>query len=567
MKKDPSKILILIIIIGAIVRILGVNFGLPFIYHNDEKIIVNYALAYGAGDLNPHFFKIPPLLSYFLFFLYGIFYIAGKILGIFNSISEFGYLFLNNPTSFFIIGRFFAGVIPGILSIPLIFYLAERAFSRRVAIFASLFLSLNFLHVRDSHYIYCDILLVFFILLFFIWLFKIFEKNRTSDYFVTALIIGIATSIKYNGILLFIPFLLIILRNKAFFKDSNIVLFKRLFGIGLFYPIALFFSNPYMFLDYKFFFNDISRMPFYNPGFFYHLKVSIVGGCGLLIFLFSIGGFTIAIFKKHFFAITLGFFGLIYYFIVARLSQSAERYILPLIPAILLFAAYFLDYIIQKVKAVKAQLILSVLFCIILLTPSLFKIYKSDKLFTMDDTRTQAYEWIKKNIPFNTKIAVDSTGSIYPVLRQSKEFIDINVKNFKKEKFRKPEGSLDYKIELIKNNPYYDNTYRIYYLKKSIGQKGFFLSFPEVELNIDQIKTKGIEYIVVSTLLISNTGKKFLPVLEKNTNLIKEFSPYNKSISKLIPDELTVLPAAAFTYRELKDRDRFGPVIRIYKFK
>ena len=64
--------LALIISVAFLVRLTGINFGLPFAYHDDEPIIVNYALAYGTGDFNPHVFKMSPFLSYLLFFLYGI---------------------------------------------------------------------------------------------------------------------------------------------------------------------------------------------------------------------------------------------------------------------------------------------------------------------------------------------------------------------------------------------------------------------------------------------------------------------------------------------------------------
>ena len=67
-------ILPLIIILGFASRIIGIDFGLPFLYHNDEPIVVNYALAYGRGDFNPHFFYVPPFLSYLLFSEYLVYF-------------------------------------------------------------------------------------------------------------------------------------------------------------------------------------------------------------------------------------------------------------------------------------------------------------------------------------------------------------------------------------------------------------------------------------------------------------------------------------------------------------
>gem|GEM_PF-7092759 len=47
-------ILFLFIIIGCIVRYWGINFGLPHLdCRPDELVVVNIALKFGTGDLNP----------------------------------------------------------------------------------------------------------------------------------------------------------------------------------------------------------------------------------------------------------------------------------------------------------------------------------------------------------------------------------------------------------------------------------------------------------------------------------------------------------------------------------
>ena len=97
-------LIIIIIILGFVLRIWGINFGLPHQLHQDEPIVVNHALAYGTGDLNPHFFKIPPLASYILFLLYGCYSIIGKIIGVFNGMDDFALSFFKDPSVFYIIG-------------------------------------------------------------------------------------------------------------------------------------------------------------------------------------------------------------------------------------------------------------------------------------------------------------------------------------------------------------------------------------------------------------------------------------------------------------------------------
>ena len=139
--------LYLILVLGFVVRFYGVQFGLPEIYHADEPMVVNHAVAYGSWDFNPHYFKLPPLLSYSLFFLYGIYFVLGYIVNVFNSISEFEMLFLTDPSSFYLIGRTVFGVIFGTATIYLVYLLAlQLCGGKKVAILSALFLALSFLH-------------------------------------------------------------------------------------------------------------------------------------------------------------------------------------------------------------------------------------------------------------------------------------------------------------------------------------------------------------------------------------------------------------------------------------
>ena len=70
-----------------------------------ERLHIQLALKYGMGDLNPHFFIHPPLMSYLLFGLYGIAFLVGKTVGSLRSIAEFEQLYFTDPTLFYLIGR------------------------------------------------------------------------------------------------------------------------------------------------------------------------------------------------------------------------------------------------------------------------------------------------------------------------------------------------------------------------------------------------------------------------------------------------------------------------------
>ena len=558
-----------IILLGLAVRIIGVDFGLPLLCHNDESVIVNYALAYGKGDLNPHFFKVPPFLSYLMFFLYGIFFLAGKILGSFQNVMDFGYRFLADPTAFYLIGRLFCGVFFGTMTIPLMYLLGKRVFNERTGLLAALFLSMNFLHVRNSHYIYFDIPLVFFTVLFFIILYKVFEKNKILGYMTGGLVLGIAISVKYSAVILAVPASIIsamnILRFRSGFRDT---LMKNIAAF-LFVVLGMFVSNPYMFIDHPFFLDTISRMPFFTPPFWFHLKVSLVGALGFSMCVAALVGGFISLKKRNRFSAVLLSFFICYYLVLTRSSQLAERYVFPIVPIALLMAAYCVDTLISKTKKRNKKYLFGTIFCVLLMFPSAAKVYYSDRLFTEKDTRQVFRDWANENIPAGTKIAIDGTGELTSVLPQNRGFLKESFESFTNPKFDVPREALEYKVKLIMENPYTeDKEYNIYYIKTKPGKDRFLGSYPEIYLDIQKIRDLGIKYIVLNKLLLKE--KKDLPFLldvENNTVLVKDFSPYKKGIYRIGPLEQTIVPAGAFSLEELQDRERLGPVIRVYRLK
>lgn len=157
-----KTILFLVVLAGFLLRVWGIGFGLPELYHQDEPIVVNHAMAYGAGDLNPHYFALPPFLSYLLFALYGALYFFGRAAGMWAGTMEMALSFLKDPTVFYLAGRFASGVVPGTASVILTYFLARRFCGEGASLYAAAVMALAFLNVVNSHYIYMDSFLVLF---------------------------------------------------------------------------------------------------------------------------------------------------------------------------------------------------------------------------------------------------------------------------------------------------------------------------------------------------------------------------------------------------------------------
>src|SRR5262245_42164610 len=144
---DPSKthtkpvlrrpwhlVLLAIILLTALtVRLLGITWGLPYVYNTDEALLVNHAMAFGTGDLNPHFFIYPSLYMYVLFVIYGLSYVIGWVTGVFASTNDFIKLFFTDITLFYLPGRLIA-VLTGVASVGAVYLLGVRVSGVRVGL-------------------------------------------------------------------------------------------------------------------------------------------------------------------------------------------------------------------------------------------------------------------------------------------------------------------------------------------------------------------------------------------------------------------------------------------------
>jgi Dolichyl-phosphate-mannose-protein mannosyltransferase len=207
--KQFDWLLTVILVAGFVVRIWGISFGLPHRESRpDETIIVTQALGFFSGDLNPHSFSYGSFYKYILFILYIFYFLIGKGTGKYSEISDLLSEFARDPTGFYLIDRC-ASALLGTATCFVLYKLGERLFDRKTALVASLFLSLSYLHVRDSHFGTVDIPLTFFVMTALLFIVKSYEDKTTKSYLISGILGGLATSIKYNGLIVIVPMLVV----------------------------------------------------------------------------------------------------------------------------------------------------------------------------------------------------------------------------------------------------------------------------------------------------------------------------------------------------------------------
>ncbi len=559
MKNKTTIILGLILLAGLFLRLWGINFGLPYLFHQDEPIVVNHAIAYGTGDLNPHFFIIPPLTSYIVFAFYILYYLVLSLFGQIKGTEAFALSFLKDPGMFYLIGRIVVGFVPSMISVYLTYRLALRLASARAALFSALIMAVSFINVINGHYLYTDNLLVMAVLLATLQFFRLAEKPVLKNYIFSGCLIGLAVAVKYNSAMLIAAFGL---AHILAVRDKKVKLFNPGLLLCLLFAILVFIiCNPFSLLDWRYFSTTGSRIRHAYIGWSHHFIYSLIEGIGILPVFLGLAGLLLAVKKYPSKALILISFPALFYLHLVFTSQVFSRYVLALVPFLAIGAGLALfEVIFPKYK----HSLIVILASSLVMLPTLIKAIKADLLFIAKDTRAESAEWIEKNIPPGTKIAMDHTF-FRPQIKQSisqireKEII-LNQQSELRELKNK-------KFNLLLKTLSDSQTYEIYYLVEGREKAGMFLGFwPVIKNNLEELAKCGIQYVVFDNMNSAQSMKDLRSAALGKFILVAEFSPYYDNFYRL-PYDTTETTCLTMAGRELFSRKKPGPFIQIYKIR
>lgn len=547
--------------LAFLLRVIGIGFGLPDIYHQDEPIIVNHAMAIGVGGWNTHFFVVPPFTIYFLFLLYGTFFSIGKVFGIFNTAKDFGLLFMHDPSFFYIWGRFFIGVIFGVLTVWAVWFLAKRFFSEKSALWAAFLLAIMPFHVQHSHYIYADIPLTLAVVGMLFMLLLIVEKPSALNYVSFGAFTGWAISIKYTA-LYFVPVLLLahfLSKKNGSLKWNSLVLLLGS-GIASLFVFALF--APFTFIDFKECLNQLTSQTGAEGslGLWHHLGYSIIGGTGILFIAFCFTGAALILRRSATKARLVITFIIIYYAVNVYFTQSFARYMLPLTPVLAILAGIAIEGLwTQKGVTFFVKYVLVSALSIELIAPTLY----ADLLYARKDTRTQCAEWFDKEAHPGSVVVVDNRF-FGPHLLQSEEqirqkfgLLDASEKN----------GARKARLDLMLQSIQGQKTYNVYQLAGMDQRSSKFLFLqPYADLSVEGLKKIGAKYLVINYADSGAETKEFVQKLLPKFELVQSFSPYRDAQKKYTVDPYD-LTAAPHLPMEIFSRKSLGPYLEVYRIK
>jgi hypothetical protein len=413
-------LLALIISIGALARFYGLDFGLllgraeyvsiPFA-RPDEEEVYGIAFRFLSGDFLPQSFVYPTLYMYALAVL-DVVYLAVKSLFFFGgSLELLKERLAMNPSDLILLNRVFAATL-GTLTIPLVYRIGKSLFDRTTGVLSALFLSLLYLHVRDSHFGVLDVPVTFMMSLALVMIVKVYRKGRWKDYLWAGISCGLALSTKWPGIFLLAPLVCAHgLSTQNRFQLNRLWDQKFLVSL-LLVPLFFVIGTPYSVLAFSGLAENFALQKSVQAytsehwggilltesiGWWYHLRFSLWHGMGWPLFLSFLCGIALSFKRNARGTLLLLSLAIPFYFMVGRSYLVYVRWIIPLLPLTTIFAAVTVERV-HALMLGRRKGWLAVL-CVALLLPSVYRTYWFDRVLQRTDSRILAGEWTAKHVP------------------------------------------------------------------------------------------------------------------------------------------------------------------------
>ena len=412
----PRRLLLVVLVMALVIRLWGIQFGLPFAYARpDETEVAGPAVAYLSGTLRPQFFQWPSLFGYMVAALYALYGGAFGWLTGHASVADFAQSRYEVFAPFLLIPRALS-LTMGVATVWTQFALARRVFDDTVGVVAALFLALAFLHVRDSHFGMSDVTttaLVVFATLATVWW---YERGGLWRATAAGLLVGLAGSTKYNGLAVAAPFAVAALlrliagrqtgatqqpqAREASTASRAAAVVTAVVVFGLAVAIGFFGGSPYILIEWSRFIADISTVQNtmttghgglqVGRGWWYFGLVALPAGVGWPVFVTAVAGVVMLLVTRPRRSAVLLAFPIAYYLYAGQSYSVFARYILPVVPFLCMTAAWALVTGVRTGLAhasERARGLAITAGAIALIAPSAWNAVQLDRLLATTDNR------------------------------------------------------------------------------------------------------------------------------------------------------------------------------------
>ena len=407
-----------IVLVGLLVRLWGIKYGLPFAYQIDEeRTYTRIAVQMLKHDsIDPHYFHNPPLFAYLLqvifFFTHGAKDAAATI----GSIPGRGDLFLIARITCTLIGTF---------GIWLLAITTRRFLGKSPALIAAALLAVAFLPVFYSHVALNNVPAMTAGILALFGAAGILHRGRTRDFVIAGVGVGVAAGTKYTVGIMIIPVLVAAIlspqgRDLAR-RIGRLKVSRRVQGasIACFCAAASFIAvNPYIVLDPQRVIHAISAQgkvvgetkqgqdP--NGGLLFYTE-SWTWTVGWIPALAAVAGAVMLFRRDRRTAWVLVPVVPIFIFYMGWQTRYFGRWMLPVLPVVLMLAAYAGWQLIEEVRRRRPQLAVAATALVVaaLCAQSLVHVIHNDRVLSRPHTLELARNWMIEHIPEDEKVMAE----------------------------------------------------------------------------------------------------------------------------------------------------------------
>lgn len=407
-KKNKLYFLYILVFIALIyTRFSGLDWGLPYPMHPDERNIAVAIQGLSFSNLDPNFYAYGQFSIYLGFLVAKIFQFFDGDLNYLVSFSE-SILALRSISAA-------ASVLSLFLLLKIGSFFNLKKYQK---ILLAFLYSFSIYSIQFAHFGTTESLLMLFYLVIIYYCFCLYKNNKTKYLFLKlGIVCGLSIATKISSIIFcFLPFGVVFYKAFCLKNQDKKILVKN---IAIFIFAAAFFSivfSPFNLIKFDEFYNSIryeSAVASGNVKVFYTRQfedtVPIIFQF-LYIFPYSLGfahyflfiiGFIFLPWKREFNLLRLAF--LIYFIPTSFLYTKWTRFVAPILPICTLFAFLMLR------KFNKLVILIS---CVIFLWFGISFL----KIYQFADVRIQASEWINKNIKSGSRILSEDRNVVYTPL-------------------------------------------------------------------------------------------------------------------------------------------------------
>lgn len=447
-------ILICIILLASLFRFYNLDWDQGHHLHPDERAIIMtvvrlqfpidiHTFLSKDSPWNPHFFAYGSFPFYLL-------KITGEKLKVIDPLFA-SYDLIN------IAGRFISAIFD-IITLILVFKISKKLYGLTTGYIGAFFYGISVLPIQLSHFYAVDTLLTSFSLAVLYLLILFYEQPKKIYALFIGICFGLALSTKISAIVLLVPILLTLIIDFVihFLKKPHRPqhwlphlpsFIKKLFisSIFIFAATLIVFAicSPYAIIDYNEFLrqtieqSQMTKNAFVFPytlqyvgiiPYWYELKNIYLWGLGPILASVCFAGiiylfYSLFIHKKQFTLVSeiiLATFFVVYFWVVGKFAIGFMRYMLPLYPLLCIFGGLAMHMIVRYLNThIKYVFIRFTIFFLIYLTFLIWPI-SFIKIYTTQNTRTTATDWINNYIPAGKTLAQEHWDDAVPMTGSQK---------------------------------------------------------------------------------------------------------------------------------------------------